>query len=131
MRRPQAATEVVETDVIHVDKSAPEEHAEGPQEEVGVEARAFVDEEGPSVHHSESSCQEPDPKHHYQPAHHLDVRGSVLSSRLTQARAVEQFWLPRDEEFLKGVPNASLHQSLQSYLIRGSLMEQEIFGSME
>ncbi|ONK54769.1 uncharacterized protein A4U43_UnF11700 [Asparagus officinalis] len=65
------------------------------------------------------------------PAHHLDVKGSVLSSRLTQSRAVEQFWLPQDEEFLKGVPNFGLHQNLQSYLVRGALVEQEIFGRME
>ncbi|ONK56832.1 uncharacterized protein A4U43_C10F13560 [Asparagus officinalis] len=50
---------------------------------------------------------------------------------MTQSKAVEQLYLPRDEEFLQGVPNVSLHICLQSYLVRGVFVEQEIFGRME
>ncbi|ONK56919.1 uncharacterized protein A4U43_C10F14630 [Asparagus officinalis] len=77
-------------------------------------------------------AEEPYPEHCYQPTHHLDVKGSILVSHLTQVRVVEQLWRPRDEEFFRGrVPNAGLHQSLQSYLVWGVLMEQEIFNRME
>ncbi|ONK77600.1 uncharacterized protein A4U43_C02F8360 [Asparagus officinalis] len=59
------------------------------------------------------------------------MRASVLESRVGQSKAMEQFWLSRDEEILGEVLNVGLHLSLRTYLVRGVLMEQEIFGRME
>ncbi|ONK64116.1 uncharacterized protein A4U43_C07F22240 [Asparagus officinalis] len=55
----------------------------------------------------------------------------LIKTSGTQSRVVKQFWLPRDKELLSGVPNAGLHLSLQSYLVQGTLVEQEIYGGME
>ncbi|ONK74614.1 uncharacterized protein A4U43_C03F8300 [Asparagus officinalis] len=75
--------------------------------------------------------REPSLEHCHQPARHLNMRGSVLGSRVAQLRAVEQFWLPRDAEILGEVSNVNLHQALQSYLVRGALVEQELFDRIE
>ncbi|ONK69007.1 uncharacterized protein A4U43_C05F18310 [Asparagus officinalis] len=69
-----------------------------------------------------------DPEHRFEVVHHLNARGTILGSHVSQSRVVEQFYLPRDDEYLKGVPNVGLHLSLQSYLVRGALLEKEIFG---
>ncbi|ONK68069.1 uncharacterized protein A4U43_C05F7090 [Asparagus officinalis] len=55
----------------------------------------------------------------------------MLESWVAQSKAVEQFWVPRDEEILGEVPDVVLHLKLKSYLARGALVEQEIFGRME
>ncbi|ONK66936.1 uncharacterized protein A4U43_C06F13750 [Asparagus officinalis] len=49
----------------------------------------------------------------------------------TQSRPVEQFWLPRNEELLGEVPNVGLCSILQSYLVRGAFVEQELYGHVE
>ncbi|ONK80913.1 uncharacterized protein A4U43_C01F23150 [Asparagus officinalis] len=47
--------------------------------------------------------REPDPGFFLDPVEHLDVIGTVLGSHRNQQKAVEQFWLPQDEEYLQQV----------------------------
>ncbi|ONK76043.1 uncharacterized protein A4U43_C03F23280 [Asparagus officinalis] len=65
----------------------------------------------------ELHAQEPDPDHHFETTRHLDTRGTDLGFRVAQSRAVQQFHLPRDDEYLKGIPNDGLQLGLWSYLI--------------
>ncbi|ONK60563.1 uncharacterized protein A4U43_C08F19900 [Asparagus officinalis] len=61
--------------------------------------------EFPYPHHV---AKEPYGEHRYQPTHHLDIRGSIIGSRLTYARATGKFWLPKDKEFFRVFSNAAL-----------------------
>ncbi|ONK55514.1 uncharacterized protein A4U43_UnF2160 [Asparagus officinalis] len=69
--------------------------------------------------------KEPTLENRHQPTRHLDVRASMLESRVAQLKAVEQFWLPRDEEISRKVLDVGLHLSLGSYLVRRALVERE------
>ncbi|ONK56885.1 uncharacterized protein A4U43_C10F14160 [Asparagus officinalis] len=77
--------------------------------------------------------KEPTLEDRHQPTRHLDMRVSVLESRVSQLNVVEQFSLPFDEETLeeREVTDVILHLSLRSHLVRGALVEQKIFGQME
>ncbi|ONK63955.1 uncharacterized protein A4U43_C07F20630 [Asparagus officinalis] len=59
------------------------------------------------------------------------MRRAVLGSHRIQSRAVDQFRLPQDEKYLEDVPDIGLHHCLRSYLIRGSLVENELYNWME
>ncbi|ONK76137.1 uncharacterized protein A4U43_C03F24330 [Asparagus officinalis] len=58
------------------------------------------------------------PEHRYRPTRYLEERGSVLESQLAQSKAVEQFYLPRDENILGEAPNIGFHVSLQGSILR-------------
>ncbi|ONK69208.1 uncharacterized protein A4U43_C05F20470 [Asparagus officinalis] len=103
----------------------------------GAETRAGALEAELSAHHDKSSHHikdlaeeetsppEPDPEHRFEATHHFDTKGIVLGSCVAQSKAIMQFYLPQDDEFLRGVLNSGLHLSLRSYLVRGALVEQE------
>ncbi|ONK78105.1 uncharacterized protein A4U43_C02F14410 [Asparagus officinalis] len=127
---------MMEMEVIHLDESSPGRSNESPQ---GGGAKAITrdSEAGSSAGHGESSRYEKEPAEEelepslglkypfLQRVNELDDEewGIVLDSCVAQSKAVEQFYLPRDNEYLRRVPNTVLHLSLQSYLVRGALME--------
>ncbi|ONK80524.1 uncharacterized protein A4U43_C01F18800 [Asparagus officinalis] len=121
-----------------------------PQQEVGVDVAAFADEEGASINLTESSRhreKEPVVAEMAPPAglefsypHRITevgeeewerMRGSILGSRLTQTRTMDQFWLPRDEEFLKGSSMLVSTKVSRATWCEGALVEQETFSRME
>ncbi|ONK77797.1 uncharacterized protein A4U43_C02F10770 [Asparagus officinalis] len=59
------------------------------------------------------------------------TRGSVLESRLAQTRAVEQFYLPCDDEIFSEMSDVSLRQCLKGCMNQGALVEQELLGQFE
>ncbi|ONK63911.1 uncharacterized protein A4U43_C07F20190 [Asparagus officinalis] len=143
---PGRAAEGGEAEVIHLyEGSLAQEEGEEAYCEARVKIEAYIEEEGASIDPAESAHRwgkEPIEEEtfpiggsplraHHQPCCHLDVRGSVLESRMAQIRAMEQFWLPRDVEILENVPNVDLHKALQSYLVCKTFVEQELFGRME
>ncbi|ONK78007.1 uncharacterized protein A4U43_C02F13230 [Asparagus officinalis] len=75
--------------------------------------------------------KEPALGNRYQPTRHLDARASVLECQVTQSKAIEQLWLPRNEEILVEVLDVGLHLTFGSYLVHGALVEHEIFSQME
>ncbi|ONK64244.1 uncharacterized protein A4U43_C07F23620 [Asparagus officinalis] len=46
--------------------------------------------------------QKPNPKHFFEVTLHLDARGIVLGSCIAQSKSVEQFYLPQNDEYLRG-----------------------------
>ncbi|ONK79553.1 uncharacterized protein A4U43_C01F7550 [Asparagus officinalis] len=49
----------------------------------------------------------------------------------TEERALVQFWLPRDAEYLQGVLDVDLHHTLRSYFVQGAMVETELYRQMD
>ncbi|ONK54856.1 uncharacterized protein A4U43_UnF10450 [Asparagus officinalis] len=55
--------------------------------------------------------KEPTLENRHHPTRHLDARVSVLEFRVSQSKAVEQFWFSRDEDILREVPDVGFRRS--------------------